>query len=64
MSNLERMTPTHEMVKVADNGEEIAFECPTCDRHIVFKRSGDLIVLNPGDFYARHHGGNLTVTTS
>ena len=49
----------HEMTVEADNGDEVLFACPHegCRRRLVVKRSGGLVVLDQGDFWARHSGG-------
>jgi hypothetical protein len=43
----------------SDNGEELLFVCPhrECGRRLVLKRSGGLVVLDQGDFFAQHSGG-------
>jgi hypothetical protein len=43
----------------AENGEELLFACPHegCGRRLVLKRSGGLVVLDQGDFFALHSGG-------
>lgn len=53
------MNPQHRMILDADNGEELLFACPHegCGRRLVLKRSGGLVVLDQGDFFARHSGG-------
>jgi hypothetical protein len=50
----------------ADNGDEILFACPieSCGRRLVLKRSGGLVVLNRGDFFALHSGGTEMVGVS
>jgi hypothetical protein len=47
------------MILDADNGEELLFICPHegCGRRLVLKRSGGLVVLDQGDFFALHSGG-------
>ena len=49
----------HELSIEADNGDEVLFACPHegCRRRLVVKRSGGLVVLDQGDFWARHSGG-------
>jgi hypothetical protein len=41
------------------NGEDVLFTCPEagCGRRLIVKRHGGLIVLDQGDFFARHRGG-------
>jgi hypothetical protein len=55
------MYPTHRMSVQADNGDEILLVCPepACGRRVVVKRSGGLVVLEQGDFFATHSGGSL-----
>jgi hypothetical protein len=38
---------------------DVLFVCPVdgCGRRVVVRRSGELIVLDKGDFYALHVGG-------
>jgi len=56
----------HQLTAEADNGDEIVFAChePDCGRRLVLKRSGGLVVLDRGDFFARHVGGSDGVTIS
>jgi hypothetical protein len=51
---------THRVTMDADNGDEVLFACSveSCGRRLVVKRSGGLVVLERGDFFARHVGGN------
>ncbi len=62
------MNPLHRMTVEADNGEDVLFVCPVdnCGRRLVLKRSGGLVVLDRGDFYAYHVGGTggLEIETS
>jgi hypothetical protein len=53
------MNPQHRMILDSDNGEELLFACPHegCGRRLVLKRSGGLVVLDQGDFFALHSGG-------
>ena len=53
------MYPKHRMNLEADNGGELLFACPHegCGRRLVLKRSGGLVVLSHGDFFALHSGG-------
>jgi hypothetical protein len=53
------MDPVHRMVVESDNGREALFVCPepACGRRLVLKRPSGLVVLDQGDFYARHSGG-------
>jgi len=54
-----QMNFQHRMTLHADNGEELLFVCPHegCGRRLVLKRSGGLVVLDQGDFFALHSGG-------
>ncbi|MGH8839283.1 MAG: hypothetical protein ACRDVO_08505 [Jiangellaceae bacterium] len=51
---------THRLTMEADNGDDVLFTCSieSCGRRLVVKRSGGLVVLERGDFFARHVGGN------
>ena len=53
------MNPQHRMTLEMDNGDELLFACPHegCGRRLVLKRSGGLVVLEQGDFFALHSGG-------
>jgi len=53
------MDPVHLLTIEADNGADVLFVCPveSCGRRVVLKRSGDLTVLDRGDFFALHVGG-------
>jgi hypothetical protein len=53
------MTLHHRMNLESDNGDELLFACPHdgCGRRLVLKRSGGLVVLDQGDFFALHSGG-------
>ena len=53
------MNPVHELTVEADDGLDVLFACPVegCGRRVVVRRSGELIVLDKGDFYALHAGG-------
>ena len=54
----------HLMTIEADNGDEVLGVCPDCERRVVLKRSGGLVVLDRGDFYAAHHMSRGPVTLS
>jgi ABC-type iron transport system FetAB ATPase subunit len=58
-SNPDDMNELHHVTVEADDGMDILFVCPVegCGRRVVLRRSGDLIVLDKGDFYALHVGG-------
>lgn len=62
------MDSTHRMVLESENGQEALYVCPepACGRRLVLKRSGGLVVLDQGDFYALHTGGTagLRMSTS
>jgi ABC-type iron transport system FetAB ATPase subunit len=50
--------PVHHMAVHADNGDEILLTCSEgCGRRLVLKRSGGMVVLDRGDFFAIHAGG-------
>ena len=53
------MNPQHRMTLDARSDEELLFVCPHegCGRRLVLKRSGGLVVLDQGDFFALHYGG-------
>ena len=53
------MYPIHHLELEADNGDELLLVCEAseCGRRLVLKRSGGLVVIDRGDFYARHIGG-------
>jgi hypothetical protein len=61
------MTNHHQMTLESDNGEEYLFVCPEegCGRRLVLQRSGGLVVLDRGDFFALHSGGTggLSIST-
>lgn len=50
---------THRLTMEADNGDEVLFACAveSCGRRLVVKRSGGLVVLERGAFFAHHTGG-------
>lgn len=50
----------HRLTMEADNGDDVLFTCSieSCGRRLVVKRSGGLVVLERGDFFARHTGGS------
>ena len=54
------MDPVHHLTVEADDGLDVLFACPIegCGRRVVVRRSGDLIVLDKGDFHALHVGGS------
>lgn len=53
------MDELHELTIESDDGTDVLFACPVegCGRRVVVRRSGQLIVLDKGDFYALHVGG-------
>jgi len=53
------MNTHHRMILESDSGEELLFTCPHegCGRRLVLQRSGGLVVLDRGDFFALHSGG-------
>ena len=54
------MNRHHRMILESDNGHELLFVCPheDCGRRLVLQRSGGLVVLDRGDFFALHSGGS------
>jgi hypothetical protein len=58
-SNPDGMNGLHHLTIEADDGTDVLFACPVegCGRRVVVRRSGELIVLDRGDFYALHVGG-------
>jgi hypothetical protein len=56
----------HRMTMEADNGDDVLFVCPmdSCGRRLVLKRSGGLVVLDRGDFFAYHVGGTAGLSIS
>ena len=57
---------THRLTMEADNGHEVLFACSveSCGRRLVVKRSGGLVVVERGDFFAHHAGGTPGLETS
>jgi hypothetical protein len=57
------MNPVHLLMIEADDGADVLFVCAveSCGRRLVVKRSGDLTVLDRGDFFALHAGGTAGV---
>ena len=53
------MQSIHRFDIDSDNGDEVVMICPdeSCRRRIVISRSGGLVVIDQGDFFARHVGG-------
>lgn len=53
------MSTHHRMTLETDNGEELLFVChhDGCGRRLVLQRSGGIVVLDRGDFFALHSGG-------
>jgi hypothetical protein len=54
------MNPVHHLTIEADDGADVLFVCSveSCGRRVVVRRSGGLIVLQQGDFFAFHRGGS------
>lgn len=54
------------MEVISDDGSETLFSCPErgCGRRLVLKRSMELVVIDRGDFQARHVGANAAVQVS
>lgn len=60
------MDAVHHLNVESDNGEEILFVCDDseCNRRLVVKRSGGLVVIDRGDFFACHVGGTGPLSVS
>jgi hypothetical protein len=60
------MSTHHRMTLEAGNGEEFLFVChhDGCGRRLVLQRSGGLVVLDRGDFFALHSGGTSGLLVS
>jgi hypothetical protein len=60
------MNAHHRMTLESDNGQELLFACPHdgCGRRLVLKRSGGLVVLDHGNFFALHSGGTEGLSIS
>lgn len=62
------MNQVHRLTVEADDGADVLLVCPveSCGRRVVVRRSGGLVVLEQGDFYAFHVGGTsgLEIATS
>jgi hypothetical protein len=60
------MKPQHRMTLEGDNGAELLFVCrhEGCGRRLVLKRSGELTILDRGDFFALHYGGTSSLELS
>lgn len=62
------MQATHRLDITSDNGDEVVMLCPeeSCRRRVMISRSGRFVVIDTGDFFARHVGGSegLRVKTS
>lgn len=54
------MYPTHQVRIEADDGVDVLFVCEeeSCGRRVIVRRSGGLLVLDQGDFFALHAGGS------
>jgi hypothetical protein len=57
---------THQLTTEADTGDDVLFVCREegCGRRLVVKRSGGLVVIDRGDFFALHTGGTLGMEVS
>ena len=57
------MNPVHHLTIEADDGADVLFVCPvgSCGRRVIVRRSGGLIVLQQGDFFAFHRGGSAGI---
>lgn len=53
------MQVTHRFDIDSDNGDELVMVCPeaACRRRVMVSRSGRFVVIDQGDFFARHVGG-------
>ena len=53
------MNGMHHLAIEADNGTDVIFVCSEdgCGRRVAVSRAGELVVVEPGDFYALHAGG-------
>ncbi len=60
------MDAVHVLNVESDNGQEILFACPEteCRRRLVLKRSGGMVVIDRGDFFARHVGSTGPINLS
>ncbi len=47
----------HTLTTESDNGQELLLVCPDCPRRLVLKRTGEMIVIDRGDFFVLHSGG-------
>ena len=53
------MSERHRMTLEADDGDGVLFSCDEgCGRRLVVKRTGGLVVLDRGNFFAMHSGGS------
>lgn len=54
------VNPAHHMTIEADDGADVLLVCSveSCARRVVVRRSGGLVVLVQGDFFALHSGGS------
>ena len=63
------MDVQHQYVVQSDDGHRIVFVCPVegCGRRVVFERGARrYVVIDVGDFFARHSGtvGPLSISLS
>jgi hypothetical protein len=64
--NPDTMSPMHHLTTEGDDGLDVLLACPVegCGRRVMVRRSGELIVLDKGDFYALHVGGPIGMEMS
>ncbi len=60
------MSEVHAMSIEDDDGDDIIFVCreEDCGRRVMMRRSGGFVVLQRGDFFARHSGSNVGAAIS
>ena len=62
------MDTVHQMNIESDNGHEVLLLCPesSCGRRVVLKRSGGMVVIDRGDFFALHaaSSGPISMNTN
>jgi hypothetical protein len=54
------MNQVHHLTIEADDGADVLLACSveSCGRRVVVRRSGGLVVLQQGDFFAFHRSGS------
>lgn len=60
------MAERHRMDIEGDDGQDVVLHCPEpgCGRRVVLRRSGGMLVLNRGDFFALHSAGTAGLRIS